>query len=50
MTSDPRADAHAGTESPAVPGFGTWRAVYWFVFGWFVLVVVLQTLYTEMLS
>ena len=50
MTSEPRPDAHADTESPDVPGFGTWRAVYWFVFAWFVLTVVLLTVFTEMLS
>jgi hypothetical protein len=46
----PRPDAHSDTEPPDVPGFATWRAVYWFVFGWFVLVVVLLTVFTEMLS
>jgi hypothetical protein len=46
----PRPDAHSDTEPPDVLGFSTWRAVYWFVFGWFVLVVVLLTVFTEMLS
>lgn len=46
----PRSDVHADTEPPGVPGFGTWRAVYWFVFGWFVLIVVLLTLFTVMYS
>lgn len=50
MTSAPRSDAHSETESPGVPGFGTWRAVYLFVFGWFVLVVVLLTLFTAMFA
>ena len=50
MTSAPPPDGHAETESPGVPGFRTWRAVYLFVFGWFVLVVVLLTVFTEMLS
>ena len=35
-------------EPPDVPGFRTWRAVYLFVFGWFVLVVLLLTLFTVM--
>jgi hypothetical protein len=35
-------------EPPDVPGFPTWRAVYLFVFGWFVLVVILLTLFTVM--
>jgi hypothetical protein len=46
----PRPDTHTDTEPPDVPGFSTWRAVYWFVFGWFVLIVVLLTVFTEMLS
>src|SRR5262249_37372993 len=46
----PRPDPHADTEPPGVAGFGTWRAVYWFGVGWLVLVVVLLTLFTEMLS
>ncbi len=50
MTAAPRPDAHPETESPGVPGFGTWRGVYWFVFGWFVLTVVLLTLFTVMFS
>jgi hypothetical protein len=50
VTSAPRSDEHAETESPGVPGFGTWRGVYLFVFGWFVLVVVLLTLFTAMFS
>src|SRR5438105_8773740 len=50
VTSARRPDAHPESESPDVPGFGTWRAIYWFVFGWFVLVVVLLTVFTEMLS
>jgi len=44
----PRPDGHAETEPPRVPGFGTWGAVYLFVFGWFVLVIVLLTIFTAM--
>jgi hypothetical protein len=50
VTTSPRADGHSETESPGVPGFGTWRAVYLFVFGWFVLVVALLTLLTVMFA
>ena len=34
-------------ESPGVPGFRTWRGVYLFVFGFFVLVVVLLALFSH---
>jgi hypothetical protein len=30
---------HSPDESPQVPGFRSWPAVYWFVVVWFVLVV-----------
>lgn len=50
MTSPPPSDRHPEMESPDVPGFGTWRAVYLFVFGWFVLVVVLLTVFTAMFA
>ena len=50
MTSAPRSDEHAQTESPGVPGVGTWRAVYLFVIGWFVLTVILLTVFTAMFS
>ena len=50
MTSTRRPDEHAETEPPGLPGFGTWRALYLFVFGWFVLVVVLLTIFTAMLA
>jgi len=50
VTSAPRPDGPPETESPGVPGFGTWRGVYLFVFGWFVLVILLLTLFTAMYS
>ena len=50
MTSPPRTDEDADTESPRVPGLRTWCAVYLFVFGWFVLVVALLTLFTAMFT
>jgi hypothetical protein len=34
-------------ESPGVPGFRTWRGVYLFVFGCFVLVVILLAVFTR---
>jgi len=34
-------------EPPGVPGFHTWRGIYAFVFGWFVLVVVLLALFSR---
>ena len=33
-------------ESPGVPGFRTWRGVYLFVFGVFVVVVALLALFS----
>jgi hypothetical protein len=50
VTQAPRPDEHSEAESPDVPGFRTWRAVYLFVFGWFVLVVALLTVFTEIFS
>ncbi len=50
MTSLPQPDRMSASEPPAVPGFRTWRAVYLFVFGWFVLVVVLLAVVTEIFS
>ncbi len=37
-------------ESPGVPGFRTWRGVYLFVFGCFVLVVVLLAIFTRVFA
>ena len=50
MTSAPPPDRRAEPEPPDVPGFRTWRAVYLVVFGWFVLVVVLLTVFTGIFS
>ena len=41
-----RADECTEAEPPGLPGFRTWRGVYLFVFGWFVLVVALLTVFT----
>ncbi len=50
MTPAKRPDARSETEPPGVPGFGTWRGVYLFVFGWFLLVVILLTVFTDIFS
>ena len=50
MTPTPRPDERSEAEPPGVPGFGTWRSLYLFVFGWFVLVVVLLAVLTEIFS
>ena len=34
-------------ESPGVPGFKSWRGVYFAVFIWFVVVVVLLAVFTR---
>ena len=46
MTPPSRPDDRSEAEPPGVPGFRTWAGVYLFVFGWFVLVVVLLTVFT----
>ena len=46
LPPDQRSDA----EPPGLPGFRTWRGVYLFVFGWFVLVVVLLAVFTRIFS
>ena len=50
MTLASLPDERSETEPPDVPGFATWRRLYLFVFGWFVLVVVLLTVFTEIFS
>jgi hypothetical protein len=37
-------------DSPGVPGFRTWRGVYLFVFGCFVLVVVALTFFSRVFA
>jgi hypothetical protein len=37
----PRLEERTDDESPGLPGLRTWRALYLFVFGWFVLLVAL---------
>jgi hypothetical protein len=50
VTPAPRPDVRSEAEPPGVPGFGTWRGVYLFVFAWFVLVVALLTVFTGIFS
>jgi hypothetical protein len=37
-------------ETPGLPGFRSWRAVYWFVFGCFVLVILGLTLFSRLFA
>jgi hypothetical protein len=50
VTLPPFLDERVEPEPPDVPGFRTWRGLYLFVFGWFVLVVVLLALFTGIFS
>ena len=50
MTLAPGPDERADSESPDVPGFRTWRGLYLFVFGWFVLLLALLTVFTVIFS
>ncbi len=50
VTLSPGADERTASEPPEVPGFRTWRGLYVFVFGWFVLVVILLTAFTVIFS
>ena len=46
----PLPDQRADEEPPDLPGFRSWGAVYLFVFGWFVLLVVLLAAFTRIFS
>ena len=46
MTGPTRTDERPDAEPPDVLGFRTWRGVYLFVLGWFVLVLILLTLFS----
>jgi hypothetical protein len=37
-------------ETPQLPGFSTWRGVYWFVLGSFVAAVLLLALFTRIFA
>jgi hypothetical protein len=46
VTPPTRLEVRSEPDAPNVPGFRTWRAVYLVVFGWFVLIVALLTVFT----
>ena len=50
MTSPLGPDQPQNADGPGLPWFRTWRAVYLFVFGWFVLVVALLAAFTRFFS
>ena len=50
MTRPPPPDPPAESEPPGVPGFRTWRSVYLFVIGWFVLVVAVLAAFSRYFS
>lgn len=47
MISGLPSDRIPDEEPPEVPGFRTWRGLYLFVFGWFVVMVILLALFTR---
>ncbi|MFO1500922.1 MAG: hypothetical protein U1G07_21460 [Verrucomicrobiota bacterium] len=47
MMSSPPTQRLPDDEPPGVPGFKTWGGLYLFVFGWFVLVVILLAIFTR---
>jgi hypothetical protein len=50
VTSPLGPDPQQDLDVPGLPGFRTWRGVYWFVFGWFALVVLLLAAFTRLFS
>jgi len=50
VTPPPASSRRSDDEPPGLPGFRTWRGVYLFVFGWFVLVVALLAAFTRFFS
>ncbi|HMB36381.1 MAG TPA: hypothetical protein VKV41_20220 [Methylomirabilota bacterium] len=50
MTRPANPDPPAEIEPPGIPGFRTWRGVYLFVLGWFVLVVALLAIFSRFFS
>ena len=43
-------DPHGDDESPGVPGFHTWRGVYWFVLTSFVAAVLALTVFSRVFA
>lgn len=48
MKSSP--DSSLPEEPPGIPGFSTWRKVYWFVFVFFILCVLGLALFSRAFS
>ncbi|MEI6861282.1 MAG: hypothetical protein WCL04_03425 [Verrucomicrobiota bacterium] len=48
--SPPAAPPPTDDDNPGVPGFRSWRGVYWFVFASFVAVVVALTIFSRALA
>ena len=46
-SADPGSPREVKDDAPGVPGFRSWRSVYWFVFGSFVLMVVALALFSR---
>jgi len=49
MSHDPP-DHPPDDASPGVPGFRSWRGVYWFVFFWFLLGVALLAIFSRVFA
>lgn len=47
ISPDPVAKPPVDNEPPGVPGFRTWKGVYAFVFGAFILVVIFLAIITR---
>jgi hypothetical protein len=50
VTRPPPPGQRSDAEPPGLPGFRTWRGVYVFVLGWFVLVVILLASFSRIFS
>jgi hypothetical protein len=50
VTPAPGPAERSEAEPPELPGLRTWRSLYMFVFGWFVLLVVLLAVFTAIFS
>jgi hypothetical protein len=50
VTGPPPPDQRSDAEQPGLPGFHAWGGVYLFVFGWFVIVVVLLAVFGRIFS
>ena len=50
MSRAPLPEPRCDPDAPDLPGFRTWRGVYLFVLGWFVVVVILLAVFTRVFS